>query len=133
MAEIRVLIVDDSEQVRQDLRLFLSLIGGVEIVGEASNGLEAVRLAEGSRPQVVLMDLEMPVLDGCAATRQIKALQPACRVIALTIHADEAQQSRALEAGVDVFVIKGASMETLMEAIRDVSQSGQMPEGERNE
>ena len=133
MADIRVLIVDDSEQVRQDLRLFLTLSGCIRIVGEAQNGREAVHLAETLHPQVVLMDLEMPILDGCDATRQIKALQPSCKVIALTIHAEETERQKALDAGVDVFVIKGASMEMLTEAIFDAPILGQMPEGERNE
>jgi DNA-binding NarL/FixJ family response regulator len=72
-------------------------------------------------------------MDGYAATRQIKALQPSCRVIALTIHAEETEQQRALDAGVDAFVIKGASMEMLMEAIFSAPILGQMPEGERDE
>ncbi len=133
MADLRVLIVDDREQVRQDLHTFLTLTGGLEIVGEANNGLEAVHLAETLRPQVVLMDLEMPLLDGCNATLQIKALQPSCRVIALTIHAEEAERQTALEAGVDFFVVKGAPMEMLVEAIFSAPILGQMPEGERNE
>lgn len=133
MADIRVLIVDDSEQVRQDLRLFLTLTGGIEIVGEAENGLEAVHLTESLHPQAVLMDLEMPIMDGYAATCQIKALRPSCRVIALTIHAEATEQQKALDAGVDVFVIKGASMARLMEAIFSAPILGQMPEGERNE
>ena len=133
MADIRVLIVDDREQVRQDLRLFLTLTGGIEIVGEASNGFEAVCLAERLRPQVVLMDLEMPILDGYEATRQIKALQPSCRVIALTIHVEETEQQKARQAGMDEFVIKGAPMETLMQAIYSAPILGQMPKGEKDE
>jgi len=133
MADIRVLIVDDVDRVRQDLRTFLTLSGDIEIIGEASNGLDAVRLVEMLEPQVVLMDLEMPVMDGYAATREIKAVQPSCRVIALTIHAEEMERQKALDAGMDVFVIKGAPMETLMEAILSVPTVGQMPKGERNE
>jgi DNA-binding NarL/FixJ family response regulator len=117
MADIRVLIVDDSEQVRRDLRLFLTLTGGLEIVGEAKNGLEAVQLAERLRPQVVLMDLQMPILDGYEATRQIKALQPACRVIALTIHVGEVERQQALQAGMEVVVVKGAPLDLLLQAI----------------
>lgn len=131
MTDIRVLIVDDMERVRQDLRTFLTLTGGIEIVGEASNGLDAIQLVRMLEPQVVLMDLEMPLMDGCAATHQIKAFQPSCRVIALTIHAEETERQKALDAGVDVFVIKGASMETLLKAIFTAPTLGQMPEGER--
>jgi len=89
MTDIRVLIVDDVERVRQDLRTFLTLTGNIEIIGEASNGLEAIQLVGTLCPQVVLMDLEMPIMDGYEAARQIKAIKPACRVIALTIHAGE--------------------------------------------
>ena len=133
MADIRVLIVDDLERVRQDLRTFLTLAGNIEIIGEASNGLDAVKLVKLLEPQVIVMDLEMPVMDGYAATRQIKALRPSCKVIALTIHAEETEQQKALDAGVDVFVIKAASTETLMEAIFSAPILGHMPKGERNE
>ena len=131
MADIRVLIVDDVERVRQDLRTFLTLAGDIELVGEASNGLEAIRLAEALCPQVILMDLEMPVLDGYEAARQIKTNDPFCRVIALSIHGCEAERRRALQARVDDFIVKGAPLETLMEAIRNAPTSGQMPKGEK--
>ena len=132
MADIRVLIVDDVEGVRQDLRTFLALAGDIEIVGEASNGSEAVRLAETLEPEVILMDLEMPILDGYEATRQIKALQPSCRVIALTIHAGEEEQQRAFGADADDFIVKGAPLETLMEAIRNTPVVGQTSKGEKS-
>jgi DNA-binding NarL/FixJ family response regulator len=118
MNNIRVLIVDDAERVRQDLCTFLTLAGNIEIVGGARDGLEAVRLVEELRPQVVLMDLEMPVMDGYEAARQIKADHPGCRVIALTIHAGEAEQQQALQAGMAKLVVKGAPLEVLLRAIR---------------
>jgi DNA-binding NarL/FixJ family response regulator len=114
MTEIRVLIVDDMDRVRQDLRTFLTLAGDIRIVGEASNGLDAIRLVASLSPQVVLMDLEMPVLDGYDATRRIKALAPACRIIALTIYDGEAEQERAFQAGVDDFITKGPSLDRLL-------------------
>ena len=132
MADIRVLIVDDMERVRQDLRTFLTLAGDIEIVGEASNGLQAVRLTETLRPQVVLMDLEMPVMDGYAAIRQIKACQPSCHVIALTIHVGEEQQQLAHAAGADNFIAKSAPLDTLMQAIRNATVSRKIPKGERS-
>lgn len=131
MADIRVLIVDDVEQVREDLSTFLTLTGNIEVVGEAGNGLEAVRLVEALHPQVVLMDLEMPVLDGYEATRQIKRSQPACRIIILTIHGGEAEQKRAMQAGADDFISKGPSLKSLMEAIHKTPIDGQNSEGER--
>lgn len=115
----RVLIVDDSPQVRQELRTLLPLAGDIEIVGEAADGLEAIRLTPALQPQVVLMDLEMPILDGYQATRQIKAACPACRVVALTVYDDPASRNQAAEAGVDVFLVKGVSVETLVHAVSE--------------
>lgn len=131
MADIRVLIVDNVERVRQDLRTFLTLADDIEIVGEARDGVEAIRLVETLCPQVVLMDLEMPVMDGYEATRQIRILQPQCRVITLTIHADESEQQRAFQAGVEAFIVKGAPLETLMTAIRGAPKLDQISKGER--
>ena len=115
----RVLIADDNPQVRQELRTLLPLAGDIEIVGEAADGREALRLAQALQPDVVLMDLEMPVLDGYEATRQIKAGFPSCRVVALTVHGYEAARQKASQAGVDVFLVKGGSVESLVQAISD--------------
>ena len=117
MTDIRVLIVDDVERVRQDLITFLSLTGDIQVIGEARNGLEAVHLVESLCPQVVLMDLEMPVMDGYEAARQIKRIQPSCRVVALTNHAGEAERQRALQAGIVDVIVKGAPLEVLLRAI----------------
>ncbi len=114
---LRVLIVDDVPEVRQDLRLLLQLTGEVEVAGEAADGVEAIKQTEALRPEVVVMDLEMPAMDGCAATRQIKAAFPECRVIALTIHGEEAERERAKEAGMEEVVVKGAPLEVLLRAI----------------
>ena len=114
-----VLIADDVAQVREDLRSVLTLAGGIEVVGEASNGQETVELAESLRPDVVLMDLEMPGLDGCAATRRIKARLPSARVVALTVHGDEVTRNEAFQAGVDAFVVKGAALGNLVKAISE--------------
>jgi DNA-binding NarL/FixJ family response regulator len=116
---VKVLIVDDVAQVRQDLRLALDLAGGIEVVGEAADGRQAAELAVRLRPQVVLMDLEMPVLDGCEATRLVRASCLGCRVIALTVHGDEGWRRKALAAGVDDFVVKGSGLETLRRAVLD--------------
>jgi DNA-binding NarL/FixJ family response regulator len=114
---LRTLIVDDTPQVLHDLRQLLELIGLVEIVAQAGNGLEAVHLAQELQPDAVIMDLEMPGLDGYEATRQIKTIHPTTRVIILTVHADPEERQRAREAGADSFVVKGAGYETLMNAI----------------
>jgi DNA-binding NarL/FixJ family response regulator len=113
----RILIVDDNPQVRQELRTLLPLAGDLEVVGEAADGEEAVRLAEALQPHVILLDLQMPVLDGYAAARRIKGRWPACRVVALTVHDDEATRQKAGRAGVDVFLVKGTRLGTLVDAI----------------
>ena len=117
MKATRVLIVDDIPQVREDLRTLLTLVGGIEVVGVAINGLDGVRQAAAIRPEVVLMDLEMPVLDGYEATRQIKSLDPACRIITLTIHDEPQPRQKAIRSGADAFIVKGAPVETLVQAI----------------
>ena len=115
----RVLIADDNPQVRQELRTLLPLAGDIEIVGEAADGREALRLAQALQPDAVLMDLEMPILDGFEATRQIKAGFPSCWVVALTVYGDPASRIRAAEVGVDVFLVKGVSVESLVQAISE--------------
>ena len=115
----QVLIVDDSPQVRQELRTLLPLAGDIEIVGEAADGQEAIRLVQALQPEVVLMDLEMPVLDGYEAARRIKAGFPSCRVVALTVHGYEAARQKASQSGVDVFLVKGGSVDTLVQSISE--------------
>jgi DNA-binding NarL/FixJ family response regulator len=113
----RVLLVDDVEQVRWDLRTILSLSGELEIVGEAANGLEAIRLAETLKPEVILMDLEMPMMDGYEATRLIRAVCPSCRIVALTVHGYDEARVKAHQSGVDAFIVKGVSVESIVQAI----------------
>ena len=117
MTAIRVLIVDNVAPVRRGLRTVLSLSGELEIVGEASNGLEAISLTESLQHDVVLMDLEMPVMDGYEATRQIKSCYPTCRVIALTVHDYESARLKAKQSGVDAFLVKGAPVESIVQTI----------------
>jgi DNA-binding NarL/FixJ family response regulator len=114
---VRVLLVDDTASVRYELRQLLELSGGIQIIGDAGNGLDAVRLATETIPDVIVMDLEMPVMDGFEATRRIKALRPAPRVIILSVHAQKEEQERAREAGADSFLVKGASYQVLLNAI----------------
>lgn len=113
----RILVVDDNAEVRRELRTLLPLAGDLEVVGEAADGLEAVRLVEALRPHAILLDLHMPVLDGCEAARRIKDRWPACRVIALTVHDDQTTRQKARQAGVDVFLVKGAPLAALVDAI----------------
>jgi DNA-binding NarL/FixJ family response regulator len=120
LPKIRILIVDDMARVRQGLRTILHLSEDFEVVGEASNGLEAIRSAEILRPDVVLMDLEMPVLGGLEATQRIKEQHPQIGIVILTIHGSEEVREQAARAGTDAFVEKEAPTEDLINAIREV-------------
>ena len=113
----RLLIVDDVLQVRKDLRMLLSLIAQVEVVGDAANGEEAIEKAGILRPDIVLMDLEMPVMDGYRATQKLKNLFPACRVVALTVHGYEEARQKALQSGVDAFIVKGEPVDRLVDGL----------------
>ncbi len=116
-ARIKVLIVDDNPQVLQDLRTFLELAGELEVIGEANNGLEAVRLAQELTPDIVVMDLEMPIMDGYEATRQIKSHIPPPRVVILSVYAGDKEREKARLVGADGFVVKGANYEKLIRII----------------
>jgi DNA-binding NarL/FixJ family response regulator len=114
---VRVLLVDDMPQVRHDLRQLLELTGQIEIIAEARDGAQAVRLATELAPDVIVMDLEMPGMDGYEATRRIKQRQPALRVVILSVHAGPLEQESARAAGAEAFVMKGANYEVLVNAI----------------
>jgi DNA-binding NarL/FixJ family response regulator len=110
---IQILIVDDRAVVRKELRHLLELTGRVAVAGEAADGWEAVRKAAQLNPDIVLMDLEMPGLDGFEATRQIKARRLARAVIVFTVYGDDASREKALTAGADAFVVKGTDLAVL--------------------
>jgi DNA-binding NarL/FixJ family response regulator len=114
--------VDDSPDVLHDLQLLLELSGEMKIVGQTSDGLEAVTLAATLQPDVILMDLELPGQDGFEATRQIKSLQSPPRVIVLSIHANASERENARASGADDFVVKGSSYETLRNAILGIGE-----------
>lgn len=115
---IQILIVDDHSVVRQGLRMFLSLDPELEIVGEASNGSEGVRLAAQLRPDVVLMDLLMPVMDGLTAITAIKREMPEVEVIALTSVLENEMVSGAIRAGAVGYLLKDTEAEELCRAIK---------------
>lgn len=118
---IRVLVADDQRVVREGLGMLVGLIEGVEVIGSASDGFEAVGLAQSERPNVVLMDLRMPGMDGAEATRQIRASAPDTQVLVLTTYADDESLFPALRAGALGYLTKDASAEEIARAIRSVA------------
>jgi DNA-binding NarL/FixJ family response regulator len=114
---IRVLVVDDHQLFTHALTTVLEQDGRFDVVGTAATGREAVKLAKSASADVVLMDMSMPVLDGPAATRRLRALDPAPRVIALSGHTDSLSRTAALDAGADDFVLKSEPFDELVQAI----------------
>ena len=118
---IRTLIVDDHANVRHGLALMLQVFDDLQLVGQATNGAEALRLCDEVKPDVVLMDLAMPVMDGVAATRAIRKQHPLVRVVAISNAADECLRRAALEAGAHSCIGKHVSIDELAAAIRAAS------------
>ena len=117
-ARIRVLLVDDHGVVRRGLRGYLELLDDIEVVGEAENGLVGVELSAQLVPDVVLMDIVMPQLDGIGAIARIKAAQPGVQVVALTSFIEEDKVLAALESGASGFILKDADADDVAAAIR---------------
>ncbi len=118
---IRVLIVDDHQLVRQGLAALLMKAKDIEIIGEARDGQEAIEQAQQLRPDVILMDIEMPRLNGLRATAQLTALGNPARVLVLSMRDDEKDVRAAVESGAIGYLVKNSSREELIEAIRAVS------------
>ncbi len=123
---IRLLIADDHAVVRTGLRQLAETFDGVELVGAAANGEEAVALCAAHDPDVVLMDLEMPVLDGIEATRRIRKDRPGVAVVVLTSFSDRSQILRALDAGATGYLLKDAAPDEIEKAIRAAAR-GEAP------
>jgi DNA-binding NarL/FixJ family response regulator len=115
---IRVLLVDDHAVVREGLRTFLDLQDGLEVVGEAEDGQQAVREAERLKPDVILMDLVMPKLDGVGAMRALRQRLPGARVIVLTSFADDEKLLPAIQAGAAGYLLKNVQPKELARAVR---------------
>lgn len=122
MDPIRVLLADDHKLVRAGIRSLLQRLPDIEVVAEASDGREALRLIEEHHPQIVLMDIGMPELNGLEATRRVAKTFPEVSVIILSIYSDEEHVYQALRAGASGYLLKGAAIEELELAIRAVAQ-----------
>src|SRR5437868_6480368 len=118
MERISVLLVDDHRVVRQGLRDFLELQDDIEVVGEAASGEEGVKQAQDLLPDVVLMDLVLPGIDGVEATRRVKSVSPSTRIIVLTSFADDDKVFPAVKAGAISYLLKDVQPEDLARAIR---------------
>ncbi len=115
----RILIVDDHAHVREDLCMVLQLAGGIEVVGEAGDGQTAIDQTRALKPDIVLMDLEMPGMNGLDAIREIKS-QRLARIIVLSVHGYPAAQEAARLAGCDAFLVKGIDFSTILRTITQV-------------
>jgi len=121
MKRIRILLADDHAVVRQGFRMILAAHPDMEIVGEAGNGREAVELAEALKPDVVVMDVSMPELNGIEATRRLAASTPHTRVLALSMHKDSVYVREILRAGARGYLLKDSVAADLVSAVRAVS------------
>lgn len=118
--QLRVMVVDDHPTFRDGLRMMLEATGGIEVVGEASDGGAVLDLALSCDPDVVLMDLQMPELNGIEATRQLLAARPESKVIVLTMFEDDDSVFAAMRAGARGYLLKGAERDDILRAVRSV-------------
>lgn len=121
---IRIVIVDDHDVVRAGLSGILESAGGLEVIGQADNGEDAIRLARTLSPDVILMDVEMPGCSGLEATERILKAQPDIGIAVLTAHAEPPLPARMLEAGASAYLSKACQAPELLEAIRSVARGG---------
>ncbi len=124
MPEIRVLIVEDHETVREGLRLIIDTQEDMQVCGEAGDGREAIRRAQELIPDVLLMDISMPGLNGLTAAAKLKRVAPQIKILTLTRHTDEAYLQELLQAGVSGYVLKQSAASELLRAIRAVASGG---------
>lgn len=124
MNEIRVLIAEDHKTVREGLKMIIEAEPDMTVIGEAGNGNEAVRLARQLVPDVVVMDISMPELNGIKATADVKKAAPEIKVLTLTRHTDKAYLRELMESGVDGYVLKQSESDELLRAIRTVAGGG---------
>lgn len=120
--KIRILLADDHKMVRQGFRLILSSQDDMEIVGEAGNGVETVELAKALKPDVVVMDVMMPGLNGIEATRRIRQASPQIRVLALSVHRDSVYVREIIRAGAEGYLLKESADTDLLAAVRAVAE-----------
>lgn len=119
-SESRILIVDDSQSVREGLRWLIEDEAGLTVVGDASTGSEAITQAAERKPDLVILDIELPDTDGFDVTRRLKGLPYPPRVVLLSVHADDVYKQRGVDAGCDAYVEKGSGWTQLLSVLRKV-------------
>jgi len=119
---VRIVLADDHTVVRKGLRLLLESVPQFQVVSDAADGRQAVALAEEQRPDVVVMDIAMPILNGIEAARQISAKLPQTAIVFLSMHSDEAYVSKALKAGARAYLLKDSAENDLINAVEAVSE-----------
>ncbi|WP_243056712.1 response regulator transcription factor [Nocardioides sp. SR21] len=124
MSDIRVVVVDDHQIVREGLSSLLGALDGIEVVGTAEDGRDAIHVVAESAPDVVVMDIQMPKLDGIEATRMITGRQPDTRVVMLTMNEDDETVLAAIRAGASGYLLKGSGAEEVQTAIRAAAAGG---------
>jgi len=124
MSKIRVLIAEDHKTVREGLKMIVEAETDMEVIGEAGNGREAVRLAQELQPDIVVMDISMPELNGLKASAELKQAAPDLKILTLTRHTEKAYLQELLQAGISGYVLKQSEPEELLRAIRAVAGGG---------
>jgi len=118
MGKKRIVIADDHSIIREGLRLVFNFLPEYEIVGEAKDGIEALNTIKNLRPDLVLMDLSMPEMDGFEVTKIIKATHPEIKIVAFAMYQDEGYMLKAFEVGADAYVVKSASKDELISTLK---------------
>jgi len=121
MDKIKLMLVDDHDVVRTGLRSFLETQPGFDVIAEADSGVEALERVQEAQPDIILMDITMPDMDGIEATRQLKKMYPECQILALTVHADKQYFMRMIEVGASGYITKQAAADELVAAIQAVA------------
>jgi DNA-binding NarL/FixJ family response regulator len=124
MSDIRVVVVDDHQIVRDGLEALIAALDGLEVVGLAANGRDALHVVDEQQPDVVVMDIQMPELDGIEATRRITARRPGTRVVMLTMNEDDDTVLSAIRAGASGYLLKGSGADEVLGAIRAAHAGG---------
>ncbi|MDQ2746277.1 MAG: response regulator transcription factor [Acidobacteriota bacterium] len=124
MTKLRIMLAEDHETVREGIRLIINAQADMEVCGEAANGREAVKIAQELQPDVIVMDVTMPELNGLKATKQIKQLAPHLKILTLTRHTDDGYLQELLRAGASGYVLKQSSSDELLRAVRAIAAGG---------